>query len=51
MSCVCEVSDEGLCYIVSLKIILCVALTSLTAVKVADKRRKNISEVWFVRFM
>jgi len=51
MSCVREVSDEGLCYIVLIKIILDVTLTSLTAVKVTDRRRRKHFEVWFMSFM
>ena len=38
MSCLSEVSDEGLCYVVLIKIILCVIHTSLPAVKFADRR-------------
>jgi hypothetical protein len=41
VSCVRKVHDEGLCYIVLIKIVLCVTHVSLQAVKVADRRRRN----------
>ena len=50
MSCLSEVSDEGLCYVVLIKIILCVIHTSLPAVKFADRRwGKHLRIVVFER--
>jgi hypothetical protein len=46
MSCVIEVSDEGLCYTVLIIIIMLVNHTSHPAMKVADrKRRKHFRSV------
>lgn len=41
MSCASDVSDEGLCYVVLIKIVLCVTHTSLAAAKVAARRRRK----------
>ena len=41
MSCGRKVSDEGLCYVVLIKIILLVTHTSLPAVKVEERRRRK----------